>query len=183
MIGAGAGAVVLEEAGRALERGAPILAEVAGYGTATDAHHLTAPHPEGLGARRSIRAALLDAGAEPDEVGYVNAHGTSTPMNDRVETGAIRAELGRHAERIPISSIKSMTGHMIGAAGTVELIATILAIRSGQVPPTINCDDPEDPGLNYVPHHAQQHSIDLALSNSFGFAGHNAVLAVRAWRP
>ena len=183
VVGAGAGAVVLEEAARAVERGAPILVELVGYGTSSDAYHPTAPHPDGLGARRAIRLALADAAAVPDEVDYVNAHGTSTVLNDRIETAAIRAELGAHATTIPISSIKSMTGHMIGAAGTVELIATMLALRSGVVPPTINCDNPEDPDLNYVPHRSQRHQIELAISNSFGFAGHNAVLAVRAWKP
>lgn len=183
VIGAGAGVVILEEASRAVARCAPILAEVVGYGTASDAYHPTAPHPEGLGARRAIRSALEDAGASPDEVDYVNAHGTSTTINDRIESAAIRAELGERALQIPVSSIKSMTGHMIGAAGTVELIATMLAIESGRVPPTINCEDPEDPDLNYVPEKPQDHRVDLALSNSFGFAGHNVVLAVRRWRP
>jgi 3-oxoacyl-[acyl-carrier-protein] synthase II len=183
VVGAGAGIVIVEEAGRAVDRGAPILAELVGYGATSDAHHPTAPHPDGLGARRAMRQALAEADAAPDEVDYINAHGTSTAINDRIESAAIRAELGAHATTIPISSIKSMVGHMIGAAGTVELIATIMAMRTGQVPPTINCDDPEDPELNYVPHRPQERRIQLALSNSFGFAGHNAVLAVRPWQP
>lgn len=182
VMGAGAGVVVLEEAGRALHRGAHILAELVGYGASTDAYHPTAPHPEGLGAKRAMRLALDDAALDPSDVDYINAHGTSTVLNDRTETEAIRTVFGDTAPGIPISSVKSMTGHMIGAAGAVELIATIHAIRSGVVPPTINCDDPEDPGLNYVPHHAQEHDVEVALSNSFGFAGHNAALVVARWR-
>ncbi|GIG59612.1 3-oxoacyl-[acyl-carrier-protein] synthase 2 [Longispora fulva] len=183
VMAAGSGMVVLEEAGHALARGAEILAEVVGYGATSDAYHPTAPHPEGIGARSAIRQALADAGLNAEDVDYVNAHGTSTTLNDRTESAAIRAVLGAHAERIPISSTKSMTGHMIGAAGTVELIACVQAIRSGLVPPTINLDDPEDTGLNYVPHTAQERDVRVAISNSFGFAGHNAVVAVRRWQP
>jgi 3-oxoacyl-[acyl-carrier-protein] synthase II len=183
VVAAGAGVVVVEEAEHAIRRGAEILAEVAGYGATTDAYHATAPHPDGLGARRAMRMALADARLAADEVDHVNAHGTSTLLNDKIESMVIRAVLGDHAPRVPISAIKSMTGHVIGAAGTLELIATIQAVRTGVVPPTINCDDPEDPGLNYVPHQPQEHQVRVALSNSFGFGGHNAVLAVRQWRP
>ncbi|RJQ81316.1 beta-ketoacyl-ACP synthase II [Amycolatopsis panacis] len=179
----GAGMLVLEEAERAMRRGAPILAELIGYGASSDAHHPTAPHPEGLGAELAIKGALTDAGIDPSTVDYVNAHGTSTKLNDRTESLAIRKVLGEHATRIPISSTKSMTGHMIGAAGSVELIACIHAIRDGVVPPTINCDDPEDTGLDYVPHRPREHRVEVAMSNSFGFAGHNAVALVRSWRP
>ncbi|WP_320068868.1 beta-ketoacyl-ACP synthase II [Micromonospora sp. RTGN7] len=177
----GAGIVVLESLDHAVARGAQILAEVAGYGETSDAHHPTAPHPEGLGAQRAMRMALQDAGVAPHEIDYINAHGTSTQLNDRTESAAIRQVFGEQALRIPISSTKSMTGHMIGAAGSVELIATVKAIHQGLVPPTINCEDPEDAELNYVPNAAQQHQVSIAMSNSFGFAGHNAVLVVRAF--
>nr|WP_018218337.1 beta-ketoacyl-ACP synthase II [Salinispora vitiensis] len=181
VMGAGAGVVVLEEAEFARRRGAPILAELAGYGATTDVHHPTAPDPTGTGARAAIRAALDDAELGPDDIDYVNAHGTSTVINDRLETAVLRSVFGDRATRIPISSIKSMTGHMIGAAGAVELIATARAAAEGVVPPTVNCDDPEDTGLNFVPHEPQEHRVRAAISNSFGFGGHNAVLVVRPW--
>ncbi|WP_428953911.1 beta-ketoacyl-ACP synthase II [Streptomyces sp. cg35] len=181
VMSAGAGVLVLESEERALARGATILAEVAGYAATSDAHHWTAPHPEGRGARTAMTAALADAGLTPADVDYVNAHGTSTQANDAGETAAIRAVLGEHAERIPISSTKSMTGHMIGAAGAVEAIVAGLAVRHGVVPPTVNCHRPVDPDLNFVPHTAQKHRVDVAMSNSFGFGGHNAVLVLRAW--
>jgi 3-oxoacyl-[acyl-carrier-protein] synthase II len=183
IMAAGAGVLVLEEAERAMRRGAPILAELVGYGASTDAYHPTAPHPEGAGAQQALRAALADARIDPSEVDYINAHGTSTKLNDRIETLAIRQVFGDHATRVPISSTKSMTGHMIGAAGAVEAIAAVHAIRDGVVPPTVNCFDPEDTEVNYVPHTPQEHKVDIAMSNSFGFAGHNAVAIVRAWRP
>lgn len=176
----GAGILVLESLEHAMDRGAPILAEVIGYGETSDAHHPTAPHPEGRGAQRAMRLAMADAGVEPGEVDYINAHGTSTLLNDRTESAAIRQVFGDHAPKLAISSVKSMTGHMIGAAGSVELIATVQAIRNGVVPPTINCHNPEDPGLNYVPHVPQERKTVVAMSNSFGFAGHNAVVVVRA---
>lgn len=181
LMGAGSGIVVLEAAEHALRRDAEILAEVVGYGASTDAHHVTAPHPEGRGARAAMRQAMRDGGLDPTDVDHVNAHGTGTVMNDRTEAAAIRAELGEHAERIPITSIKSMTGHTLGAAGALELIASIWTIREGVVPPTINCDDPEDTGLDFVPHTARRHEVRTVLSNSFGFGGRNAVLAVRRW--
>ncbi|MCP2259042.1 3-oxoacyl-[acyl-carrier-protein] synthase II [Streptoalloteichus tenebrarius] len=181
VMSAGAGVLVLEEAGHAERRGAPILAEFLGYGATTDAHHMTAPHPEGLGAKNAIRRALEDAGVEPDEIDYVNAHGTSTKLNDTVELGALREVLGEHATRIPVSSVKSMQGHLMGAAGAVELVATIEAMRAGVVPPTINLDNPEVTDFNLVPHRAQEWTTRTAMSNSFGFGGRNAVVVVRRY--
>ncbi|MCP3821628.1 beta-ketoacyl-ACP synthase II [Streptomyces sp. A3M-1-3] len=181
VFGSGSGIVVVEEAGHALRRGAPILGEVVGYGATTDAYHSTAPHPEGLGAQRALRMALDDAGLDATQVDYVNAHGTSTVLNDATEVAALWAVLGEHAKRIPVSSQKSMIGHLIAGAGTVELIATLRTIATGIVPPTLNCDNPEDPELNFVPHTPQRHEVRTALSNSFGFGGHNAVLAVTRW--
>ncbi|MZE79240.1 beta-ketoacyl-ACP synthase II [Streptomyces sp. SID5475] len=180
VMGAGAGIVVLESAEHAERRGAAVLAELAGYGATTDAYHSTHPHPEGLAVKRAMADALADAGVAPGEVDYICAHGTSTPLNDRIESEAIRGVFGDHAPRIPISSVKSMTGHMIGAAGAVELIASLLAVRTGILPPTVNCDDPLDPELDYVPHTARRQPTRVAVSNSFGFGGHNAVLVVRA---
>ncbi|TDB91956.1 beta-ketoacyl-[acyl-carrier-protein] synthase II [Actinomadura sp. KC216] len=179
--GAGAGVVILEDAEHATRRGATILAELAGYGATTDAYHLTAPHPEGLGAQRAMRLALAEAGVRPGEVGYINAHGTSTVLNDRIEIAAIRAVFGADAPRTPISSIKSMLGHMIGAAGAVEFVAAVQTLLTGMLPPTINCDDPEDPELDFVPHVARRHDPDVVMSDSFGFGGHNAVLVARRW--
>ncbi|GAA2848145.1 beta-ketoacyl-ACP synthase II [Streptosporangium fragile] len=179
----GAAVVVLEEAGHALARDAPILAEVAGYAATTDAFHLTAPHPEGLGAVSAMRLALEDAGLGPEDVDYVNAHGTGTVLNDRTESQAIRTVFGERATEIPISSIKAVTGHMIGAAGAAELIASVQAIREGVVPPTVNCENPEDPDLDYVPGRQRPASVRTVMSNSFGFGGHNAVLVIRAWEP
>lgn len=181
VMGAGAAVLVLESEEHALARGATVLAEVAGYAATSDAHHWTAPHPETRGARRAMAAALADAGLSPEDVDYINAHGTSTPANDAGEAAAIRAVLGEHAERIPISSTKSMTGHLIGAAGALEAVVAALAVRTSLVPPTINCHRPIDPGLNFVPHQAQQHRVEVAMSNSFGFGGRNAVLVLRAW--
>ncbi|MFI8889237.1 beta-ketoacyl-ACP synthase II [Streptomyces paradoxus] len=181
VMSAGAGVLVLESEEHARARGATILAEVAGYGSTSDAHHWTAPHPEGRGARSAMRAALADAGLEPTDVDYINAHGTSTQANDSSEIESIRAVFGDHATRIPISSTKSMTGHMIGAAGAVEAVVAGLAVRNSLVPPTINCHRPIADDLNFVPHEAQEHRVDVAMSNSFGFGGHNAVLILRAW--
>ncbi|MEV1046282.1 beta-ketoacyl-ACP synthase II [Streptomyces sp. NPDC049916] len=176
----GAAVVVLEAADTAAARGAPVLAEVAGYGASSDAHHWTAPHPQGRGARLAVEAALRDAGVTADEVDYVNAHGTGTVLNDAIETAVLREVLGDRVRRIPVSSTKSVTGHMIGAAGAVELVIAIQALRTGAVPPTINCHRPIDPDINFVPHEAQTHEgMRVALSNSFGFGGHNATLVVR----
>ncbi|MEU7225734.1 beta-ketoacyl-ACP synthase II [Streptomyces chrestomyceticus] len=177
----GAAVVVLEAAEVADRRGATALAELIGYGATSDAHHWTAPHPEGRGACRAVEAALRDAGITGADVDYVNAHGTGTLLNDAIETAVLRKVLGDRVTRIPVSSTKSMTGHMIGAAGAVELVASIQALRTGDVPPTVNCDEPIDPDINFVPHRTQRHEhIRIALSNSFGFGGHNAALVVRA---
>ncbi|MEV2233472.1 beta-ketoacyl-ACP synthase II [Streptomyces phaeochromogenes] len=179
VMGAGAGVVVLESLEHAVRRGAAVLGELAGYGVTTDAYHSTHPHPDGRDAKRAMAQALADAGVAPEEVDHISAHGTSTPLNDRIESRAIREVFGERASAIPITSIKSMTGHMIGAAGAVELIAALQTVRTGVVPPTINCDDPEDPDLDYVPHQARRHPARVVMSNSFGFGGHNAVLVVR----
>ncbi|AZS84189.1 beta-ketoacyl-[acyl-carrier-protein] synthase II [Streptomyces griseoviridis] len=177
----GAAVLVLEAAEVAERRGATALAELAGYGASSDAHHWTAPHPQGRGACLAVEAALRDAGITGADVDYVNAHGTGTPLNDVTETAVLRTVLGDRITRIPVSSTKSMTGHMIGAAGAVELVASILVLRTGDVPPTINCDDPIAPDINFVPHRAQHHDrVRIALSNSFGFGGHNAALVIRA---
>ena len=176
----GAGALVLEEAERAQARGARIYAEVAGFGESADAYHITAPEPEGLGAVQAIQAALEDAGESSDAVDYINAHGTSTQLNDAAETRAIKKTLGDHAYRTAVSSTKSMTGHMLGAAGAVEAGVAALAVHHGVIPPTINYETPdEDCDLDYVPSKARKAEVRLALSNAFGFGGHNAVVALR----
>ncbi len=182
VMGAGAGVVVLEAEEHAIRRGATVLGELAGYGVTTDAYHSTHPHPDGRDVRRAMTEALADAVLRPEDVDHISAHGTSTLLNDRIESGAIREVFGERAPAIPISSVKSMTGHMIGAAGAVELIAALQTVRTGVVPPTINCDDPEDPELDYVPHRARRHDARVVISNSFGFGGHNAVLVVREAR-
>ena len=182
VMASGSGIVVMESEEHALARGATILAEVAGYAATSDAHHWTAPHPEGRGARAAMRGALADAGLTPEDVGYVNAHGTSTVFNDQSELDSIRAVFGDHAERVPVSSTKSMTGHMIGAAGAVEAIVGAMAINRGIVPPTINCHKPIDRAVNFVAHEAQAHDVDVVMSNSFGFGGHNAVVVLRRWQ-
>jgi 3-oxoacyl-[acyl-carrier-protein] synthase II len=180
VIGEGAGIVILEELGRAQARGATIYAEVAGYGYNGDAYHITAPCPDGDGSMRCIRMALRDAGIGPDEVDYINAHGTSTDLNDSSETLAIKGVFGERAYKIPVSSTKSMTGHLLGAAGAVEAIFVALAIRDQICPPTINYEHP-DPvcDLDYVPNTSREHAIDVAVSNSFGFGGTNAVLVFK----
>ncbi|GAA3375586.1 beta-ketoacyl-ACP synthase II [Streptomyces sannanensis] len=183
VMAAGAGVVVLEAEEHALARGARILAEVVGYAASSDAYHWTAPHPEGTSVRRAMREALDDAGLTPDDVDYVNAHGTGTQLNDKTELASLRAVLGDRVEQIPVSSTKSMTGHMIGAAGAVEAIIGGLVINDGVVPPTINCHKPIDPSVNFVAHTAQRHDVDVVMSNSFGFGGHNAVLVLRRWIP
>ncbi len=178
----GAGALILEEASRAQARGARIYAEIAGYGASADAYHITAPEPEGLGAIQAMQAALEDAGEPPEAVGYINAHGTSTQLNDAAETKAIKKALGDQAHRVAVSSTKSMTGHMLGAAGAVEAAVAALVIDRGVIPPTINQETPdEDCDLDYVPNAARKATVDLALSNSFGFGGQNACLALRRW--
>lgn len=180
VIGEGAGVLVLEDAERARRRGAPILAELAGYGTSCDAYRITDEEPDGLGATLAMRRALADAELRATDVDYINAHGTSTPMNDRVETMAITAVFGAHARTIAISSTKSMIGHTISAAGAVELITTVLALRDQVVPPTINYEVPDpDCDLDYVPNRARPARLRAAISNSFGFGGHNDCLLVR----
>ncbi|MGW1680397.1 beta-ketoacyl-ACP synthase II [Saccharopolyspora sp. NPDC002376] len=181
VMSAGAGVLVLEEAEHAQQRGATILAEVLGYGCSSDAYHWTAPQPEGLGAKRAMRAALADAGIEPGQVDHVNAHGTSTKLNDASEVASLREVLGERVNEIPICSIKSMTGHMIGAAGAVEAITSVQTIRTGIVPPTINCHQPLADDINFVPHEPQNHDVRVVMSNSFGFGGHNAVIVLGAW--
>ena len=177
----GAAVVVLEEREHARARGARIYGELVGYGATADAYHITAPSPEGEGNARAMRMALEEAGLRPEEIDYINAHGTSTQPNDREETAAIKGVFGEHAYKLLVSSTKSMTGHLLGAAGALEAIACLLAIRDGCIPPTINYTTP-DPGLDldYVPNTARAKSISTALSNSMGFGGHNASLIVRA---
>ncbi|EWM11119.1 beta-ketoacyl-ACP synthase II [Kutzneria sp. 744] len=181
VMSSGAGVLVLEELEHALRRGVPILAEVSGYGSTSDAYHLTAPHPEAIGARKAMRLALEDAGVDSSDVDYINAHGTSTPIGDEREVYAIRSVLGARASAVPVSSTKSMTGHMLGAGGAVEAIVCALAMRDSVVPPTVNLDDPLDAEMNFVPNVAQEHEVRVAVSNSFGFGGHNAVLVLSAW--
>ncbi len=179
----GAGIVVLEEMEHARKRGATIYAEIAGYGATCDANHLTAPHPEGEGAIGAMRAAIASANLHPEDVDYVNAHGTSTQMNDKVETMAIKEVFGAHASRIKVSSTKSMTGLLLGAAGGVEVIATALAVREQIFPPTRNLDVPDEGmDLDYVPHKAVSGEIRAAISNSLGFGGHNGVLTIRRYQ-
>jgi 3-oxoacyl-[acyl-carrier-protein] synthase II len=180
VMGEGAGVVILEELEHARRRGARIYAEVVGYGATGDAYHLTAPAPDGEGAQRAMKRAMADAGLTPATVQYVNAHGTSTPANDLNETKAIKAVFGDHAREINVSSTKSMTGHMLGAAGAVEFIVASLVVQNGVIPPTINYEnaDPEL-DLNYTPNHAVERDVTAALSNSFGFGGHNVTLAIR----
>ncbi|MDX2005688.1 MAG: beta-ketoacyl-ACP synthase II [Meiothermus sp.] len=173
----GAAVVVLEEYERAKARGATIYAELVGFGRSADAHHITEPHPEGLGAALAMRAALRDAKISPEQVGYINAHGTSTPVGDRAETNAIKKVFGDHAYRLSVSSTKSMIGHLLGAAGAIEAIATVQALQSGLLPPTINLTDPDpELDLDYVPLVAKERQVDYALSNSFAFGGMNATL-------
>ncbi len=173
----GSGIVVMESLESAQARGAHIYAELVGYGMAGDAYHITAPAPNGEGAARSMRAALRSAGLKPEEVDYVNAHGTSTELNDKNETAAIKAVLGDHAYQIPVSSTKSMTGHLVGAAGAVEAILCVLTLRDGMIAPTINYEKPDpECDLDYVPNVARKADIQVAMSNSFGFGGHNATL-------
>ena len=183
VLGEGAGILVLEELQHARRRGAPIYAELAGYGATCDANHLTAPHPQGRGAVAAMRTALQTGGLQPHEVDYINAHGTSTQLNDATETAAIKQVFGSHAGSLKVSSTKSMVGHLLGAAGAVEAVATALAIRDQFFPPTINYEQPDpECDLDYVPNVGRPGTIDVALSNSFGFGGHNAVLAFRRYR-
>jgi len=182
--GEGGGLLILESMEHAVKRDARIYAEVIGYGMTGDAHHMTAPDPEGDGAARAMAAALRDAALEPSAVGYINAHGTSTPYNDKFETMAIKRVFGEHARKLAVSSTKSMTGHLLGAAGGVEAIATVFAIHHGILPPTINYEKPDpDCDLDYIPNVARKQDVEVALSNAFGFGGTNATLAFKKYRP
>jgi 3-oxoacyl-[acyl-carrier-protein] synthase II len=179
----GAGGMVIEEYEHARARGANIYAELVGFGMSGDAYHITAPPSDGDGARRSMINALQDAGCNPGDVDYINAHATSTELGDIAETAAIRRAFGDHADRLAVSSTKSMTGHLLGAAGVAEAIFTVLAIRDQVAPPTINLDNPgEGCDLDYVPHTARSMRIEVAASNSFGFGGTNGTLVFRALR-
>jgi len=185
VMGEGAGVVILESLDHAIARGAKIYCEVAGSGATADAHHITAPHPEGLGAKNVMNAALEDAGMKAEDIHYINTHGTSTPLGDIAEVKAIVDVFGEHAYNVNISSSKSMTGHCLGAAGVIEAIACIKAVMHDIVPPTINhfTDDPElDPRLNFTFHKAQQRTVNAALSNTFGFGGHNACVIVKKYK-
>ncbi|WP_018084862.1 beta-ketoacyl-ACP synthase II [Desulfurispora thermophila] len=180
VIGEGAAVLVLETLEHARRRGARIYAEVAGYGSTCDAYHITAPEPTGRGAAAAMRLALQDAGVTPEAVDYINAHGTSTPLGDKLETVAIKQVFGAHAYRLAVSSTKSMLGHLLGAAGAVEAVASILAIERGIIPPTINYEEPDpECDLDYVPNRARERQVQVALSNSFGFGGHNATLVFK----
>lgn len=184
VLGEGAGALVLEELEHAKKRGATIYGEVVGGGMTADAYHMTAPHPEGLGARNVMKLAIEDAGIHPAQIEYVNVHGTSTPLGDIAETKAIQAVFGDASYKLNISSTKSMTGHLLGGAGAIEAIACIAAINDGFIPPTINhfTDDPDfDPKLNFTFDQPQERKINFALSNTFGFGGHNASLIVKRY--
>jgi 3-oxoacyl-[acyl-carrier-protein] synthase II len=182
VIGEGCGILILEELDHALSRGATIYAEMVGYGMTCDAYHMTAPVPGGEGATRCIRLALKDAGLRPEQVSYINAHGTSTAANDPTETQAIKAALGEAAHQVAVSSTKSMTGHLLGGSGGIEAVATCLAVANDIAPPTINLTDPDpECDLDYVPHHSRPLTIEVALSNSFGFGGHNVTLAFRKY--
>ena len=184
VMGEGAGIAVLETLEHAKARGAEILAEVVGYGATADAHHMTAPSPAGEGAARAMRLALKEAGLPVGAVDYINAHGTSTPLNDKFETMAVKGVFGDHARELAISSTKSMTGHLLGAAGGVEFNICVLAIKNGILPPTINYQDPDpDCDLDYVPNQARRAKVDVAMSNSLGFGGHNVALLIKRYEP
>ncbi len=182
VIGSGGGVVVLESEESAIKRRVPILAEIAGYGATTDSYHFTSPDPDGSGAIMAMRKAMADADVSPNEIDYINAHGTSTKMNDSTETYAIKETFGDRANTLPISSIKSMTGHLLGGAGAVEFIASVKAIQDSFIPPTINYSEPDEGmNLNYVPNKGVTKNMDTVLSNSFGFGGHNACLVLKKW--
>ncbi|WPZ19135.1 beta-ketoacyl-ACP synthase II [Geobacillus subterraneus] len=182
VMGEGAGIIVLEELEHALRRGATIYAEIVGYGATADAYHITAPAPGGEGGVRAMRQALRDAGLQPKEIDYINAHGTSTEYNDKYETLAIKEVFGDHAYQLAVSSTKSMTGHLLGATGAVEAIFSVLTIRDGVIPPTINYETPDpECDLDYVPNEARKQDVRAVLSNSFGFGGHNATLIFKKY--
>lgn len=183
VMGEGSGILILEELEYALSRGARIYAEIIGYGMTCDAYHMTSPVPGGLGAARAISLALKDGNLTPEQVSYVNAHGTSTPMNDSTETAAMKRALGEHAHQITVSSTKSMTGHLLGGSGGIEAVATVMAVNNDRVPPTINLENPDpDCDLDYIPNESRQQIVNVALSNSFGFGGHNVTLAFKKFK-
>jgi 3-oxoacyl-[acyl-carrier-protein] synthase II len=174
--------LILEELEHARRRGARIYSEIVGYGATGDAYHLTAPAPNGEGAQRAMKRALKDSGLTPGDIGYINAHGTSTPANDMNETAAIKAVFGEHAYKVNVSSTKSATGHMLGAAGAVELVIGTLAINNSLIPPTINYVTPDpECDLNYTPNKPVERDVEAVISNSFGFGGHNTTLAIRRY--
>ncbi|QSJ19791.1 beta-ketoacyl-ACP synthase II [Nostoc sp. UHCC 0702] len=182
VMGEGAGILVLEELQHALSRGARIYAELVGYGMTCDAYHITSPVPGGQGAARAIQLALKDAELTPEQVSYINAHGTSTPANDSTETAAMKKALGEQAYKIAVSSTKSMTGHLLGGSGGIEAVATVLAIANDKIPPTINLENPDpECDLDYVAHSSRAQKVEVALSNSFGFGGHNVTLAFKKY--
>jgi 3-oxoacyl-[acyl-carrier-protein] synthase II len=184
VMGEGAGILVLESLDHAQTRGASIHAEIVGYAATADAHHITAPAPGGEGAARVMKLALEDAGLRPQEVDYINAHGTSTPLNDKFETVAIKTVFGEHAHQLSISSTKSMIGHLLGAAAGAEIIAALLSIREGVIHPTVNYENPDpECDLDYVPNESREQPVRVAISNSFGFGGHNVCLAVKKFEP
>jgi 3-oxoacyl-[acyl-carrier-protein] synthase II len=183
VMGEGSGIVVLEELESARKRGATILAEVIGYGLSGDAYHITSPAPNGEGAARCMNMAIKDAGISPAEVGYINAHGTSTKYGDELETMAIKTVFGDQARKVPVSSTKSMIGHLLGAAGGVEAVISVLALVRGILPPTINLENPDpECDLDYIPNTARKTPVEIAMSNSFGFGGTNATLIFRKYR-
>ncbi len=180
VIGEGAGVLILETLEHAEKRGAPILCEVVGYGMSGDAYHMTQPAPNGEGVARAMKAALKSASLEPEQIGYVNAHGTSTPLNDKNETAALKNVFGDHAKNLAISSTKSMTGHLLGGAGAIEAVACVLALTRDRLPPTMNYTTPDpDCDLDYIPNKARAAKVDAALSNNSGFGGHNAVIVLK----
>lgn len=182
VLGEGTGVLLLEELESARSRGARIYAEIVGYGLTCDAYHMTAPAPGGEGAVRAIELCLKDAGLQPDQISYINAHGTSTGANDPTETAAIKKALGNNAYQVAVSSTKSMTGHLLGGSGGIEAVATVMAVAQDQIPPTINLDNPDpDCDLDYVPHQSRAQEVKVALSNSFGFGGHNVTLAFKKY--
>ncbi|HBL62517.1 MAG TPA: beta-ketoacyl-[acyl-carrier-protein] synthase II [Cyanobacteria bacterium UBA8803] len=184
VMGEGAGILLLEELEHALSRGARIYAEVVGYGMTCDAYHMTSPVPGGEGAIRAMQLAMKDADLVPEQVSYINAHGTSTPVNDPTETAAIKKVLGDYAYKVAVSSTKSMTGHLLGGSGGIESVAAVMAVADDQIPPTINLENPDpECDLDYVPNQSRQQTVEVVLSNSFGFGGHNVTLAFRKYRP
>ena len=182
VLGEGCGTLILEELEHALSRGARIYAEMVGYGMSCDAYHMTGIAPGGEGAVRAIRLALKDGGLAPEDVSYINAHGTSTPVNDPNETAAIKTVLGEHAHKITVSSTKSMTGHLLGGSGGIEGVAAVMAVANDRVPPTINLEHPDpECDLDYVAGQSREQAVSVALSNSFGFGGHNVTLAFKKY--